>query len=138
MKESPDDIGSFCSQLNWRGSTRIAELGGAFPITAPVNHNLPCFNLFSIQREQPWAREELWKGWVARRDVLRGFSQVDMQVYATWTQRCVLQEPFLRKWVSLCVALLPVHHARSASIIAYMHLHTRSPRHSHPYSSRLL
>jgi hypothetical protein len=44
MRETHEDLASFTSQLNWRGTTRFAELTGQVPGSSGINFDQRMFN----------------------------------------------------------------------------------------------
>jgi hypothetical protein len=91
LKSTTADLSTICSQLDWRGGTRFAQLSGVVPATENEYSAGSELN-FSLLTETNVGRTTEF----ARLDVTRGLPTSGIRSYDEFTSKSALREPFLR------------------------------------------
>ena len=111
MRGTHEDLTSFTSQLNWRGTTRFAELIGQTSGLSGIDFDQRMFNYTSLDPSDKvigcFALRAIYNTDIGqvdvleftRRDISRGFALPAIQEYDLWCHRSGLQELFLSSYV---------------------------------------
>ena len=90
LRANHEDLTSFISHLNWRGTTRFAELSGLALGGSTLDSDSRLFNYSSLDSTKATSDLEF-----ATRDVARGFSPPQTASYNKWRAEYHLRDPFL-------------------------------------------